>query len=579
MKVRGWSQVDVILISGDAYVDHPSYGAAVIGRMLESQGYKVGIIAQPDWRKIDDFRKLGPPRLFFGITAGNLDSMVANYTANRNKRKDDEYSPAGKAGMRPERAVIVYSNRAKEAFADTPIIIGGLEASMRRLAHYDYWSDTVRRSVLIDSKADILIYGMGERQILEIASSIAEGKDIKSLSIAGTVVSRKDIGGIENYQFIPSFEDVAADKEKFNQAFKHIYQENDPYRGKVIAQAHDKRLVIQFPPALPFKVKELDNIYELPYQRIWHPVYDKLGGIPGFETVRNSVVSHRGCSGECSFCSLFFHQGRIIQNRSMESIVDEVKKIAAAKGFHGTITDIGGPTVNLYGAECENWIEKGACLDKKCLFPKKCHNLKIEYKKMMRVWKECGRIPKLKHVFVGSGLRYDLLIEKDAKEYLNELCKSHISGQLKVAPEHACSQVLDLMGKPGFDVYEKFVKEYKEVNRALGKNQHLVNYFISGHPGSGLKETLELALYLVKHKIKPEQIQDYIPLPMTLSGTIYYSGKHPFTGKEVYVAKGFKERQMQRAMLQYYQPNNLPLVREALKILGKENLLKVFLGS
>lgn len=579
LKSRGWNDLDIIIVTGDAYVDHPSYGAAIIGRVLEDAGYKVGVIAQPDYRHIDDFKKLGRPKLFFAVTAGNLDSMVANYTANKKVRNTDDYSPGGRAGLRPDRACIAYSNKLQQAFKDVPIVLGGMEASMRRSAHYDYWSDKVRRSVLLDAKADILVYGMGERQVLEIALRMKKGERIDSLDdIRGTVVARKGLNNIKDYILVPSFEEVVKDKGRFNEAFRIIYAESDPVRGKAVVQKHGDRFIIQYPPALPLTTEEMDRIYLLPFIRDWHPSYEKCGGVPGLETVRNSIISHRGCAGGCSFCSLYLHQGRIVQSRSIESIANEIKMLAQDRTFKGTITDIGGPTANMYMAECPLWKSAGACRDKKCLMPNKCKNLQLGYTYSIKLWRELKDIPNLKHVFIGSGVRYDLLTESFADDYLRELCAHHISGQLKIAPEHCVDSVLELMNKPKFSVYEKFMDKFENVNRKLDKKQYLVNYFIAGHPGARLEDALELAVYLVNKHIHPEQVQDFIPLPMTVSGAMYHTEADPFTGSAVYVAKKPSERMMQRALLQYKNPRNRPYIRKALKMLGKEGLKKLFLG-
>jgi uncharacterized radical SAM protein YgiQ len=577
LKKRGWKQLDVILISGDAYVDHPSYGTAVIGRVLESQGHKVGIIAQPDWRSVKDFLKLGKPKLFFGITSGNTDSMVANYTANKRPRKADDYSPGDKAGLRPDRAVIVYTNRVKEAFEEPPVVIGGIEASLRRLAHYDYWDNNIRRSILLDSKADILVYGMGERQIVEIAKRLSTGEDINSLNdIRGTVVVRKQPTFLKEYAALPSFEDIKDDKDKFNLAFRLVYENMNPFTAKPLAQKHQDRYAIQLPPALPLNTSELDKIYELSYERNWHPAYNKHAGINGFKTVRFSIISHRGCCGECSFCSLYFHQGKIIQSRSKESILKEAKIISRGKDFKGTITDIGGPTANLYQVNCFKWQKEGFCKDKGCLSPAKCKSLKLGYNQSLELYKKIRQIPGVKHVFIESGFRYDLLIEDYAQKYLENLCKFYISGQMKVAPEHCEDTVLKIMRKPRFVLYEKFISKFNRINKGLDKRTYLVNYFISAHPGSGLKDALKLALYLIKMKMHPQQIQDFIPLPMTLAGCIYYTEKDPLTGERVYVARTFRERKMQRALIQYRNPNNKTLIKEALKQLRVSHLLKKF---
>ncbi|MDP2921841.1 MAG: YgiQ family radical SAM protein [Candidatus Omnitrophota bacterium] len=553
MEERGWDELDIILVTGDAYVDHPSFGAAVIGRVLESAGFRVGIISQPDWKTSDDFLKLRKPGLFFGITAGNLDSILANYTINRSKRKQDDYSPGGKSGLRPNRATIVYANKVRELFPDTPIVLGGIEASLRRLAHYDFWSDSVRRSILIDAKADLLVYGMGEKQIVEIAERLKKGDGLKGLDfLRGTVIVKKTLDNLKNYIEIPSFEEVEKNKDKFNEAFRIFYSESDPVRGKTIAQKHGDRFIVQFPPERPLEQRELDNMYSLDYTRLPHPGYEKDGGVPGFETIKNSIISHRGCSGECYFCSLGVHQGRIIQSRSRESIVKEIESLVKQKYFKGTITDIGGPTANLYAAGCKSWERRGACKDKKCLMPSKCPNLELGYDETLSLWDRVKKIKGVKHVFVGSGMRYDLLTDKYSDRYLKALCREHVSGYLKVAPEHTVDRVLSLMNKPGIRVYEKFVRRFQDINRQLGKKQFIVNYFITSHPGADLKASHEMARYLSQRKIRPEQIQDFIPLPMTVSSAMYWTGKNPFTGENIYVPKDIKERKHQRALIQQY---------------------------
>jgi uncharacterized radical SAM protein YgiQ len=572
LKRRGWDAPDVILVTGDAYVDHPSYGTAIIGRVLEKAGYRVGVIAQPDWKSTDDFVRLGRPRLFFGITAGNLDSMVANRTGMKKPRKKDEYSPGGRTGLRPDRATIVYANRIREAFSDTVVVIGGIEASLRRLAHYDWWDDTVRRSILLDARADILVYGMGERQALEIAGRL--GREENLAGIRGTVIVRKDVAPSMDHSEIPSYEDVKKDKDLFNAAFIEIYRNQDPVRGKTIIQKHGDRFIIQFPPPVPMNSSELDGIYGLPFAKNPHPIYDRQGGVPGFETVKFSLISHRGCCGECSFCSLSMHQGRTIQSRSRESIVREARALTKRPDFKGTITDIGGPTANLYKAQCGRWPTRGACSNRHCLTPEKCRDLRLGYAESMKLYEEVLSLPKVKHVFLESGFRHDLLTGPYAREYLGHVLAHHISGRMKVAPEHNVGHVLELMNKPDFAVYEAFVRRFQEVNRQIGKEQYLVNYFITSHPGCTLEDTLALSLYLMKRKIYPEQIQDYIPLPMTLSGCMYYTEKNPFTGKPLHVPKTFRERKMHRALIQYRNPANREYVREALRMVGKEGLLQ-----
>ena len=579
-RARGWDELDIIIVTGDAYVDHPSYGAAVMGRVLEAEGFRVGIIPQPGWKSPEDFTRLGRPKLFFGVTAGNIDSMLANYTSNRNRRRADEYSPGAKTGLRPDRATIIYTNRIREAFPGVSVVIGGVEASLRRLAHYDYWSDKIRKSILLDSKADILVYGMGEKQIVEIANRLRSGEDVKGLNdINGTVIARSNLGAIGDRILIPTFDEVLNNKDKFNEAFKSIYAEADPRRGRAIVQPHGGRFVIQLPPPAPLAGKELDRIYLLDYARDWHPKYDKEGGIPGFETVRFSIISHRGCCGECNFCSLYLHQGRIVQSRSPGSILEEARSLSERPDFKGTITDIGGPTANMFLADCKEWGEKGACKNRHCLMPSKCKKLMIDYKEIMRLWERVRKIPKVRHLFIGSGLRYDLLADKKALQYLQELCRHHISGRLKVAPEHTEDHVLKLMNKPSFRTYEEFAVKFEAANRSAGKKQFLVNYIISGHPGCTMEDSLNLALALMQKHIHPEQIQDFIPLPMTMSGSIYYTEKDPMTGKSVYVAKGLRERKLQRALIQYDNPDNKRYVIEALRKLGKMNLSNLFFSK
>lgn len=634
MKKRGWDTIDIILISGDAYVDHPSFGPSVIGRVLEKAGYRVGILAQPDWKNVEAFRSLGKPRLFFGISAGNLDSMVSNYTTHKKPRTRDDYSPGGKTGLRPERATIVYANRVREAFNDVPIVIGGIEASLRRLAHYDWWDNTVRRSILLDARADILVYGMGEIPIVEIAKRLHEDRDING--IRGTVVVQKTVressgrragasekehrtetiahsswlvtdskkrqdmrnnaqksspstvGGQEkpsfrNWDFdsghyieIPSFDEVKEDTKKFNEAFAAIYENQDPFYGKIIAQKHGNRFVVQYPPPFPPTSHELDEIYELPFMKAWHPTYDKNGGVPGYETVRFSLVSHRGCPGQCSFCSLSMHQGRIVQSRTEASLVREARALTQQKDFRGTISDIGGPTANLFKAYCSQWNGKGTCRQRSCLTPEKCKQLRLGYRESIKVYDTIMKLPGVKHLFIESGLRYDLLIAKESSEYLEYICRHNISGQMKIAPEHTVDHVLKIMNKPSFQCYEEFVERFRTTLKNTGKTLYPVHYFISAHPGSTLEDALNLSLTLMKKGIYPEQIQDFIPLPMTLSGAIYYTGKHPLTGEKVYSAKTFRERKMHRALIQYRYPRNKKLVREALATLKREDLMGKF---
>lgn len=577
LKKHGWQECDIIIISGDAYVDHPSFGAVVISRVLEAAGYKVGVIAQPDWRGTKDFLVLGRPRLFFGITSGNVDSMVANYTSQKSARRSDDYSPGAKAGKRPDRSLIVYANRVRQVFPGVPIVLGGIEASLRRLAHYDYWEDKVRRSVLLDAKADILVYGMAECQVVEIADRLKRGEAVDSLNdIRGTVINRKAVDFLNDFVGLPSFEEVSADKDKFNESFKLIYRQRNPSFAKPLVQKHADRFLVQLPPALPLIPEELDRIYELPYARRAHPVYDCQGGVPAMETVRFSLVSHRGCPGECSFCSLSLHQGRIVQSRSEESLLREAAALAREEYFKGTITDIGGPTANLYRASCPLWQRNDFCRNN-CLVPEKCKNLKLGYSESLQLYRKISQLPGVKHVFIGSGFRYDLLADGYADEYLAQVLHKHTSGYMKIAPEHICDNVLFLMNKPKRKAYEKFLKKFGHYSGKAGKKCFLVNYFIVGHPGCTLEEALELAVYAKKNHMSYEQIQDFMPLPMTLSGCLYYTGRHPFNGQKVFVPRVFKERRYQRALLQYKDPRNRLFVKEALGKLGAADLLKGFL--
>jgi uncharacterized radical SAM protein YgiQ len=589
MKRLGWHELDVLLVTGDAYVDHPSYGAAVIGRLLESRGYKVGIVAQPDWSKLDDFTRLGRPRLCVCVTAGNVDSMVANYTANKRKRREDDYAPGGVSGKRPDRASIVYANRVRAAFKgdksrwgnaplrDIPVILGGVEASMRRLAHYDYWDNAVRRSLLLDAKADLLIYGMGERPIVEVIDRLNQGEAIGAIrDVRGTVVRIKKDAIPAGAVVLPSFEEASASIENFNKAFLLTHKEMNPARGRPVAQMHADQCVLQLPPALPLTTKELDASYELPYQRAWHPSYTAAGGVKGFEMVRWSITALRGCPGECSFCGISMHQGRAVQSRSPESILKEARLIARHPDFKGTISDVGGPTANLYAAHCSNWDKADPCPGKQCLMPQKCRSLELGCGKALSLYDSIRRIPGVKHVFIGSGLRYDLLLEPEAERYFKGLCEHYVSGQMKVAPEHTDNKVLKLMNKPPHERYEEFVRKFEEINSGMKDRKYLVNYFISSHPGAGLDEALACAMTLLSHGMRPEQVQDFLPLPMTVAGAMHHTGIHPLTGERVYVPKDDRERAMQRALVQSQNESNAPLIGKALKVLGKEHLADRF---
>jgi uncharacterized radical SAM protein YgiQ len=575
LERRGWSELDVLLITGDAYVDHPAYGAAVIGRLLESRGLRVGVIAQPDWKGLGDFTALGRPRLFVGITAGNVDSMVANYTAAGKPRRHDSASPGDRGGLRPDRALIVYANRAREAFGRVPIVLGGLEASLRRLAHYDAWSDKVRRSVLLDAKADILVYGMGETAVLEIAARLGrEGAAAALEGIRGTVVARGSGDLPAGALLLPSYEEVRDDKTRFTAAFRETYAHMNPLTARPLAQPHGGRLVIQYPPAFPLSGAELDAVHELPYAREAHPDY--AGTVRAVETVRFSMISHRGCCGECSFCSLFMHQGRVVTSRSPDSLLREAGSLAARPDFRGTITDIGGPTANLYLAACPRWEHGGFCADRGCLTPETCPQLRPGYDGSLETYRRIRSLPGVKHVFMASGFRHDLLVREEARPYLEEVLRHHISGRMKVAPEHADDKVLAVMNKPPVAVFERFLHLLEDINRRSKQRRYLVSYFISAHPGAGLAEALNLALWLNRRRIRPEQVQDYMPLPMTVSSAITHTGIHPLSGRKVYVPRSARERKLQRALLQPQAPANRPLVAEALRTLGALNLLERF---
>ena len=574
LKERGIEQLDFVFITGDAYVDHPSFGAAVLGRVLESEGYTVGIIAQPDYKDVEAFKVLGKPRLGFLVNSGNIDSMVNHYTAAKKPRRDDFYSPGGKAGYRPDRALLVYCAKIKEAYKDVPVIIGGIEASLRRYAHYDYWSDKVRRSILLDSKADLLVYGMAEKQILEIAKYLNYGSNVKNIKgIRGTCYLTNDISKLKNYIEVPSFEDVSTDKSAYNEAFKLEYNEMDEIRGKAVVQKYGTRYLVQNPPAHALSQKEMDAIYDLPYVRDYHPIYEPMGGIPAIKVVKHSIISQRGCFGSCSFCALTFHQGRAIQSRSHESILDEAKTITKLSDFKGYIDDVGGPTANFRNRSCDKQVKHGTCKGKECLFPKPCKQLKVDHTDYLNLLREIRSLEGVKKVFVSSGIRYDYLTYDNNTEFFEELAKHHISGQLKVAPEHISPKVLKHMGKPGRDVYDRFVKQFNTINKKLGMNQFVVPYLMSSHPGSDLDAAIELAQYIKEWGYMPEQVQDFYPTPGSLSTTVYYTGINPFTNEEVYVPRTHKEKAMQRALLQFDNPKNHELVKEALILAKREDLI------
>ncbi|WIV11766.1 YgiQ family radical SAM protein [Proteiniborus sp. MB09-C3] len=574
MKERDWEQLDFVIITGDAYVDHSSFGAAIIGRLLENEGFKVGVISQPSWQNTKDFKKLGRPRLAFLITGGNIDSMVNHYTVAKRRRKNDAYSPGGKMGLRPDRATIVYGNRVKEAYSDVPIILGGIEASLRRLAHYDYWDDKVRRSILLDSKADLLVYGMGENQIIDIAHGLDNGIDIHYLNfIRGTVYKTKTIDHIYDGTILPSYDEIIESKKKYAESFMNQHNNMDAVWGKTLIEPYRDVYIVENPPARPLEQSELDRTYSLQYMRNYHPTYEEAGGVPAIEEVKFSIISNRGCFGSCSFCALTFHQGRVVQARSHISIMTEAEKIVWEPGFKGYIHDVGGPTANFRHRACEKQIKYGVCKNKQCLFPNPCNQLNIDHKDYLSLLRKLRQLPNVKKVFIRSGIRYDYLIHDKDEEFFNELCEHHISGQLKVAPEHISPNVLEKMGKPRREVYEKFVAKYKKINQNLGLNQFIVPYLMSSHPGSTLKEAVELAEYLRDLGYMPEQVQDFYPTPGTLSTCMYYTGLDPRTMKEVYVPKNPHEKAMQRALIQYRNPKNYDLVHEALIKAGRTDLI------
>lgn len=589
MFARGWDSLDFLLISGDAYVDHSSFGHAILGRLLEDAGYRVGIIPQPDWTSTDDFHRMGRPKLGVLIIPGVMDSMVNHYTAAKRQRSTDSYSPGGKRGTRPDRAAIVYSNRAREAFHDVPVIVGGMEASLRRFAHYDYWQDRVRASVLVDSSADLLVYGCGEKTILQIARLLKRGIPVQKLKgIRGTcyLVSEHDTlpktvqevlgeGESQKALVLPSYEAVLENKMSFAKAFAMQYREQDPYWGRILIQPHGNRLLVQNPPQFPMTVEELDKVYALPFTGKWHPCHNEKGGVPALKEVQFSVTGQRGCFGGCAFCSITFHQGRIIRARSKESILSEVRKMTMSRDFKGYIHDIGGPTANFRKPACEKQGQYGSCRNRECLFPEPCKNLRATHREYLDILKAARSIPGVKKVFIRSGIRFDYLLADKENGFFNELCKYHISGQLKVAPEHVSRRVLSLMKKPGPEGYEKFRLKYEKFNQKHGLKQFLIPYFISGHPGSTLQDAVELALYMKKIGFVPDQVQQFYPTPGTLSTCMYYTGVHPETGEAVYVAKSKKEKAMQRALLQFDKPQNYALVKEALRLTGNEALTGV----
>lgn len=575
MEARGWDGVDFVYVIGDAYVDHPSFGHAIISRILEANNYRVGIISQPDWKNKKSIDIYGKPRLGFIISAGNMDSMVNHYTVSKKRRHNDAFTPGGVFGKRPDYATVVYGNLIRQTYKDVPIIIGGIEASLRRLAHYDYWSDTVKRSILLDSGADLLLYGMGERSIVETADALQSGLDIRDITfIPGSVYKTKSLDSVYDAITLPSFDDVKESKRKYAESFYTQYINTDPFSGQRMVEKYGEHLyVVQNPAAKPLSTAEMDRVYGLNYMRTYHLSYEAAGGVPAIEEVKFSLVSNRGCFGGCSFCALTFHQGRIIQARSHESIINEAKAFTWEPDFKGYIHDVGGPTANFRHPSCEKQLTKGVCKNKQCLFPEPCKNLRVDHQDYLKLLRKLRALPGVKKVFIRSGIRFDYVNADPDPIFLRELCEYHVSGQLKVAPEHVADPVLKRMGKPGNRVYKKFVQDYKAMNEKLGKKQYLVPYLMSSHPGSTMKEAIALAEYLRDLGYMPEQVQDFYPTPSTLSTCMYYTGLDPRTMEPVYVPKNPHEKAMQRALIQYRNPKNYELVREALETAHRTDLI------
>ena len=575
MDARGWDRPDFVYVTGDAYVDHPSFGVSIISRVLEDAGYRVAILAQPDFRSCDAFREYGKPRLGFLVTSGNIDSMVAHYTAAKKHRSFDYYTPGGVMGKRPDRAVIVYTNRIREAYGDVPVILGGLEASLRRFAHYDYWDNKVRRSILVDSRADLLTYGMGENILLRVAELLDRGVPIRKIrDVRGTVYLCDPADPI-HYDVAATFDYnlLKTDKRAYAEAFGIQYRNQDAINGRAICERYDNKLLVQNPPMPPLEREELDHVYSLPYQRAYHPSYAAAGGVPGIEEVQFSLTHNRGCFGGCNFCALAFHQGRTVRSRSVESVVEEAKKITALPGFKGYIHDVGGPTANFRYPACDRQLEHGVCANRKCLAPTPCKNLKVDHSEYMHLIEKIEALPRVKKVFIRSGIRFDYLMLDPDDAFFRKLVRDNVSGQLKVAPEHCSDNVLACMGKPCFAVYEAFREKFFRITKSLGKEQYLVPYLMSSHPGSTLADAIELALCLKRNRYAPEQVQDYYPTPGTASTVMFYTGINPLNMKPVYVATDYHEKQLQRALLQFNRPQNAPLVREALRRAGRTDLI------
>ncbi len=575
MKERGWEQPDFVYVIGDAYVDHPSFGPAIISRILESHNYKVAIISQPDWKDKNSITTFGKPRLGFLVSSGNMDSMVNHYSVSKKRRQTDAFTPGGVIGKRPDNAVVVYCNLIKKVYKDSAIIVGGIEASLRRMAHYDYWSDKLKHSILLDSHADIVSFGMGEHSIVEIADALNSGIDVSDITfIKGTAFMTKAPENFPDAVKLPSYDELTNNKRKYAESFYIQYCNTDPYSGKqLIEKYNDHQYVVQNPPALPLTTQEMDDVYALPYMRTYHPSYEELGGVPAITEIKFSLVSNRGCFGGCNFCALTFHQGRIIQTRSHESIIEEAKILTEDKDFKGYIHDVGGPTANFRQPACNKQIGKGACVNKQCLFPTPCKNLNVSHEDYIALLRKLRELPKVKKVFIRSGIRFDYLMADKSRTFLKELCKYHISGQLKVAPEHVSDDVLKMMGKPRHEVFLEFTKEYKKENQRQELKQYMVPYLMSSHPGCTMKDAVKLAEYLRDIGYMPEQVQDFYPTPSTISTCMYYTGLDPRTMQEVYIPKNPHEKAMQRALIQYKNPKNYELVKEALMLAGREDLI------
>lgn len=575
MIERGWEQCDFVLVTADAYIDHHSFGTAIISRVLENAGYKVGIIAQPDWKSVDDFKKLGRPRLGFLVNGGNMDPMVNHYTVSKKLRKKDLYTPKGEMGKRPDRATIVYCNKIREAYKDVNIVIGGIEASLRRFAHYDYWENKVRKSILVDSGADLLVYGMSEKQIVEVADFLNQGFDGKYIRhIPGTCYIADSLDEIyEEHIVLPSFKEVSSDKRTYAECFKIQYDEQDPVRGRTLVQEHNGKYVVINKPEMPLSREELDRVYALPYQKTYHPIYEKDGGIAAIEEVKFSLVSSRGCSGNCSFCAITFHQGRIVTSRSEDSIVEEAEEITKYDDFKGYIHDIGGPTANFRKPACKKQLTLGACKHKRCMSPGICKNMEVDHREYLHLLRRVRKLPGIKKVFIRSGLRYDYIMADKDDTFFKELVEHHVSGQLKVAPEHVSPNVLKYMGKPAGKTYDEFRRKFFRITERLGKKQFIIPYLMSSHPGCKLEDAIMLAEYLRDINYQPEQVQDFYPTPGTLSTTMFYTGLDPLTMEEVYIPRSKEEKAMQRALLQFKNPKNYNIVYDALVKAGREDLI------